>query len=107
MTHEYVLLTGGCILRGAGRAGAGASAIAWAHGTILAIGSDAEVRAISRGDSRFVELAGAIVAPEPEGGTLEVGGPADLVVSDAAGSVVARVSGGRLVFGSLGDLATS
>jgi hypothetical protein len=76
MTHEYTLLTGATILPGDGQAPC--EAIAWAEGTVLALGTDAEVRAISRGDSHVMEFRGAFVVPL--GKALEVGGPADLVV---------------------------
>jgi predicted amidohydrolase YtcJ len=117
MTHEYTLLTGGRVIRGGGAPDA--TAIAWAADTILAVGSDAEVRAISRGDSHFVALGGRTVIPLatdgevrwPVDAALEVGGPADLAVIDgepgaADGSpgavkVVAHVRGGRVVAGSL------
>ncbi len=86
MTHEYTVLTGGVVLPGGGAPPA--TAIAWAGDTILAMGADAEVRAISRGDSHFVDLRGAAVIPRAPGAepawpttaTLEVGGPADLAV---------------------------
>jgi len=118
MTHEYTVLTGGVILTG--MAGPPATAIAWAGDTVLALGDDAEVRAISRGDSQFAELGGATVIPLRPGGepawpttaTLEVGGPADLAVlgrdpRDRAGTVDGRdllavVRAGRLVSGSFG-----
>jgi hypothetical protein len=64
VTHEYVIATGGRILAAAGERSTtepASSAIAWTAGTILAIGADPVVRAISRGDSTFVDLAGALV----------------------------------------------
>lgn len=82
MTHEYRILVEGNVIRGAGEPDA--TAIAWAGGTILALGTDEEVRAISRGDSDFTSLDGAFVASvaregsgrwEPEG-VLEVGATA-------------------------------
>lgn len=76
MTHEYTILTGATILPGDDQPPC--EAIAWAHGTVLALGSGAEVRAISRGDSHFLAYPGAFVLPLGE--TLELGGPADLVV---------------------------
>jgi predicted amidohydrolase YtcJ len=76
VTHEYTLLLGATVLPGGGRAAC--EAIAWAHGIVLALGSDAEVRAISRGDSRVLEYPGAFVVPLAA--PLEVGGPADLAV---------------------------
>jgi len=59
MTHEYTVATGGLILGAADRR---ATAVAWAEGTVLAVGRDPEVRAISRGDSTFVDLAGRVVS---------------------------------------------
>ena len=70
---------GATVLPGPGRPSC--EAIAWAHDTVLAIGSEAEVRAISRGDSRVVSYPGAYVVPLGE--PLEVGGPADLLVLGA------------------------
>jgi predicted amidohydrolase YtcJ len=116
MTHLYTLLVGGNVLA---RADAPpATAIAWAHDTVLAIGRDEDVAAISRGDSRLVDLAGATVLPLgpsgdlrwPPAGVLEVGGPADLAVLDedprsrtspAALEPSALVRSGRVVAGRL------
>ncbi len=65
MTHEYVIALGGTILC-AGSAGATvATAMAWAADSILAVGPDDAVGAISRGDSIFLDLAGAAVSPAP------------------------------------------
>ncbi len=88
MTHRYTLLVGGSVLAGADAPPA--TAIAWAHDTVLAIGSDEDVAAISRGDSPVVDLGGATVVPLgrdgdlrwPPEAVLEVGGPADLAVLD-------------------------
>ncbi|MEO7333384.1 MAG: hypothetical protein ABIZ71_05530 [Gemmatimonadales bacterium] len=120
MTHEYTLLVGGVVIRGGDEPDA--TAIAWAADTVLAIGSDAEVRAISRGDSHFSELLGATVIPLGGGGeprwptdaTLEVGGPADLAVlrvdpraaggpgsGDGPLETLALIRGGRVVTGAL------
>ncbi len=107
MTHEYTVLTGGVVLRaGPGDAEPRATAVAWAEDTILAVGGDAEVRAISRGDSRFGDLRGAFVTPL--GNALEPGAPADFAILDhdpgASGvepRTVALVRGGRLVEGHL------
>ena len=60
MTHEYTVATGGLVLGGG--TGAKATALAWAEDTILAVGDDATVRAVSRGDSTFVDLAGRAVS---------------------------------------------
>jgi predicted amidohydrolase YtcJ len=119
VTHEYTLLVGGTVIPG-GYADE-AEAIAWAHGVILAIGSNAEVRAISRGDSTVIDLAGACVIPLADGAApawptaavLAVGEAADLAVLDAdprppgknAASLLqhpmAEVRGGRVVSGVL------
>lgn len=66
MTHEYVIAQGGSIV-GAAHPSAGprSTAIAWAADRILAVGSDEVVRAISRGDSIFLELGGCAVSPLP------------------------------------------
>jgi predicted amidohydrolase YtcJ len=112
MTHEYTLLVGGVVLPGAD--GPDATAIAWAGDTVLAIGSDAEVRAISRGDSHVVDLRGTAVIPVagdaeaswPTVGRLEVGGPADLAILEddprrARLRVRAVVRAGHVVQGSM------
>ena len=122
MTHEYTLLIGGTVLSG-GDAPA-ATAIAWAGDTVLAVGSDETVWAISRGDSHAFELGGAFVVPLgsgadddaawPSAGTLEIGGRADLAVLDGDPRVgvsgglgaspirtLALVRGGRVVAGIL------
>ncbi len=110
MTHEYTILTGGRILAlpdGASVPDAPATAIAWAGDTVLAVGTDEAVRAVSRGDSHIHELAGAIV--RPLGGVLiEPGSPADFEVLDASAEPaaghprrVALVRGGRVVEGAL------
>jgi predicted amidohydrolase YtcJ len=99
-----MILVGGTILPG-GRADE-AAAIAWAAGTILAIGTEAEVLAISRGDSQVVEVPGCFVVPT--GAPLEIGAAADLAVLDrdprvggASPRIVAVVAAGRLVAGGL------
>lgn len=115
MTHEYTLLVGGLVLTGAD--GPDVAAIAWAHGTVLALGTEGEVRAISRGDSHGLDADGGFIVPIGEDGavqwpptsTLEVGGPADLAVLAAdprlsAASlplVRAVVRGGHVVEGAL------
>jgi len=123
VTHLYTLLIGGTVISGGG--GPDATAIAWAEDTILAIGREEDVRAISRGDSHLVDLRGAfVVALEAGAGAawrlaapLEVGGRADLAVLPldprlATGDGVeaqpveplAVVRGGRVVAGSLPDV---
>ncbi len=121
MTHQYTLLLGATILPGLDARPA--SAIAWAEGTVLAIGSDDEVLSISRGDSTIVRTRRAWIVPlgaEPEptwppDATLDVGGSADLAVLDgdprrpgeaapASGTrpgVIALVRNGRIVAGAL------
>jgi predicted amidohydrolase YtcJ len=115
MTHEYVIVIGATVVRGTGEPDA--TAIAWAHGTILAIGSDEEVTAISRGDSAVCTLDGAVVIPLdggddptwPTSRELRVGGPADLAVlaadprrtPDAADHPLAVVRAGVVVRGHL------
>ena len=88
MTHEYTLLLGGTVITGGSRPDA--AAIAWAADTVLALGSEMEVRSISRGDSHVVRIPGRFVVPLvpgagvawPTDATLEPGGPADLAVLD-------------------------
>jgi hypothetical protein len=122
VSHLYTLLVGGTVITNDGTPDV--TALAWAADTLLALGSDDEVRAISRGDSRVVELGGAYVVPLgggldaawPPPAVLAVGGPADLdiVAADPRRSVGARaggtvgrppaiaiVRGGRVVSGRL------
>ncbi len=127
MTHEYVVLVGGRVIQGGGRPDV--SAVAWAADTILALGTDDEVRSISRGDSRLVSIVGATIIPIADplnpawssDGRLDVGGRADVAVLDRdprtrgdAGSgdagardpgstprVIAVIAGGRVVRGEL------
>lgn len=114
MTHRYTLLVGGTILPGPGHATC--SAIAWAEGTLLALGTDDQVRSVSRGDSELRNLRGAYVVPVgeadqvvwPPTATLEIGGPADLAILAAdprvggpldLGATIVR--GGHAVIGTL------
>jgi len=99
VSHLYTLLVGGVVRPGGGAPDA--SAIAWAHDTVLMIGSDEDVRAISRGDSHVVDIGGLVVVPLGE--TLEIGGPADLKVLDAKSNSIAVVRVGRVVEGALGQ----
>jgi predicted amidohydrolase YtcJ len=99
VTHEYTILTGGIVV--CGGSAPDATAIAWAADTILAVGSDAAVRSISRGDSRFVELGGARVVPAVAGDVLEPGSRADFVVLAADRSRIAVLLAGRVVQGAL------
>ncbi len=119
MTHLYVILVGGTVIRG--RSAPDATALAWAGDTVLAIGTDEEMRAMSRGDSTVVELDGATVVPLQDGGSvwptngrLEVGRPASfaIVAGDprapggaAAVAVRAVVRSGVLISGALPGLA--
>jgi predicted amidohydrolase YtcJ len=118
VTHRYTLLVGGTVIAGADEPVV--SAIAWAEDTVIALGSDDDVRATSRGDSHVIDLRGASVVALGEGpdvfwppdATLEVGGRADLAVLEGdprrmdapAGqqmSALAVVRGGRVVAGRL------
>ncbi len=73
MTHEYVIAVGGSVLGTAATSVTepaitgepAATAIAWAADRVLAVGSDDVVRAISRGDSTFLDLAGCAVTTAP------------------------------------------
>ena len=88
MTHEYVVAVGGVVPGSLDADGRPATAIAWAADRILAIGADGPVRAISRGDSTFLDLAGSVVTALEPTVTLEPGAPANLVFwpADATGS---------------------
>jgi predicted amidohydrolase YtcJ len=96
------------------------SAVAWADDTVIALGSDDDVRGVSRGDSHLVDLAGAWVVPLgagpdaawPPRATIEVGGRADLAVLETDPRrpdtrdgrrlpALALVRGGQVVAGRL------
>ena len=65
MTHEYVIALNGHVEPDP----AGDSeetALAWAAEAVLAVGPNEVVRAISRGDSHFLDLCGCLVTPLPE-----------------------------------------
>ena len=78
VTHEYVIATGGVILTGASPADPATdpapTAIAWAADRVLAVGRDGDVRAISRGDSTFLDLGGCVVTAAPS----------DIAIAEAA-----------------------
>ena len=65
MTHEYVIALNGHIEPDPG-GDSEETAVAWAKGAVLAVGPDEVVRAISRGDSHFLDLCGCLVTPLPE-----------------------------------------
>ena len=105
MTHRYTLLVGGTVL--SSMDGRLATAIAWAEGVVLAVGTDEQVLAASRGDSHVIDVQGAFVVPAS--GTIEIGDPADLDVliddpraaPDASSPTMAQIRGGHVVSGSL------
>ncbi|MBI3751508.1 MAG: sigma-70 family RNA polymerase sigma factor [Chloroflexi bacterium] len=106
MTHEYTLLVGGTILAGLGRPPV--TSMAWAAGTIIALGSEDEIRGISRGDSEVLQLHGAFVVPLDPVGLIEIGGSADLAIlaTDRRGIAtatrpIALIRGGHVVEGRL------
>jgi len=70
VTHEYVIGLAGVVPGNVADRAGGAqlpmpTALAWAADRVLAVGSDAAVRAISRGDSIFLDLDGCAVTPLP------------------------------------------
>ncbi len=65
MTHEYTILYDAVVLTG-DEACPRATALAWAADTLLAVDDTATVRAISRGDSRFIALPGRLITPVPD-----------------------------------------
>jgi imidazolonepropionase-like amidohydrolase len=65
MTHEYIIALNGHIEPDPG-GDAEETALAWAADAILAVGPDQVVRAISRGDSTFLDLGGCLVTPLPD-----------------------------------------
>jgi hypothetical protein len=110
VTHEYVIGLGGIVASGdpgdpdaSGRgAASSATAIAWAADRVLAVGSDADVRSISRGDSVFIDLAGCTVTmlpteTEPAARLVHQSG---IRASDAAGLVDTLTGGGLLPAGA-------
>jgi RNA polymerase sigma-70 factor (ECF subfamily) len=115
VTHEYTLLVGGTILAGLDQPPV--SAMAWAAGTVIALGTEEQIRGISRGDSDVLPLHGAFVVPiDPAGGVgwppmgqLEIGSAADLAILAADPRLtteeprrpVAVIRGGHLIEGRL------
>jgi hypothetical protein len=108
MTHEYVIALGGRV-EPAPADGPAASAIGWAAAAVLAIGSDAEVRAISRGDSSFVDLRGCSVTALPSDLDAAVAVVAGLETGRSVGAALAAAdllgAGPELEVGSPADLA--
>jgi len=105
VTHEYTILLGGTVIPGGGAPEA--TAVAWAHDTVLLVGSDEDVRAISRGDSHFFDLGGRFVVPLD--GPLDPGSQADLAVfehdprtTESPLIRLAVVRAGRVIEGRLG-----
>jgi predicted amidohydrolase YtcJ len=118
VTHRYTVLIRGTVI--SGRDEPDVTAIAWAADTVIALGSDDDVRGASRGDSHVIDLEGASVvalgdgpdAQWPPGATLEVGGRADLAVLESDPrlkhahakhrlSALALVRGGLVIAGRL------
>jgi predicted amidohydrolase YtcJ len=64
VTHEYTILYDAVVLTG-NEGCPRAAAVAYALDTILAVGDEPTVRAISRGDSRFIALPGRAVTVAP------------------------------------------
>ncbi len=66
MTHEYVIALNGRVDPAAGHTQTAApTAVAWAADHVLAVGSDDAMRALSRGDSTFLDLDGCRVTALP------------------------------------------
>jgi hypothetical protein len=65
VTHEYVIALNGHIEPDPGGESE-ETALAWAESAVLAVGPDDVVRAISRGDSHFLDLCGCLVTPLPD-----------------------------------------
>jgi hypothetical protein len=113
VTHEYVIATGGVIfLADEEEPGPSPTAIAWAADRVLAVGSDDVVRAISRGDSTFIDLGGCVVTPLPTdpapaerrvGEATAAGGSVDLIAALARADLFDPAS--RLEPGAAADLA--
>jgi predicted amidohydrolase YtcJ len=104
VTHEYTILHGGTVIPGDGSSDG--TAIAWAEGVVIAVGDDAGILGISRGDSAFVHLQGAAVAAADAGASLGIGDAADLVILSAdprrgVATEIALLRGGHVVRGAL------
>ena len=65
MTHEYVIALNGHVEPDPG-GDSEETALAWAANAVLAVGPNDVVRAISRGDSTFLDLCGCLVTPLPD-----------------------------------------
>lgn len=65
MTHEYIIATNGHIEPSTLDEDE-ATALGWADDAVIAVGPDDVVRAISRGDSTFLDLCGCLVTPLPD-----------------------------------------
>lgn len=99
MTHEYVIALGGHVRGAVAESGTQATAIAWAADRVLAVGSDERVRAISRGDSTFLDLEGATVASLDPSVVLEPGTEADLAFWRDGADPIAVVRAGAFTEG--------
>jgi hypothetical protein len=88
VTHEYIIATGGAIDQGPDGADAPrASAIAWAFSRILAVGADEDVRALSRGDSTFLDIDGCEVTALPADPPAAEAAVATIMIAGGGGSV--------------------
>ncbi len=87
MTHEYVIALNGQVEPDPG-GDSEETALAWAEGSVLAVGPNDVVRAISRGDSHFLDLCGCLVTPLPDAPS-----QADSLIREerATGAEVARL----------------
>ena len=129
MTHEYTILSGGVVERPRVGVTATATGIAYAGGVVLAIGTDDDTHAISRGDSIVVDLRGRHVIPLVQAATqtwpaacdrdgidrlatlaaadgcaeeLDIGTSADFAICSMDGCLEAIVVDGVLAWGQLG-----
>jgi hypothetical protein len=87
VTHEYIIALNGLIEPDLGE-DSEETALAWAANAVLAVGPDDVVRAISHGDSTFLDLCGCLVTPLPDAPS-----QADSLVREkhASGADVARL----------------